>query len=139
MCMSLLKKIFEVIQKIIKAGNLENIIIPICKGLSDINEKIKITFIDSNVAELVPLDTSYNGENLGLIKIDTEGFESKIIEGAKNLIKKYKPVLAVAIYHTPQDFFDLKDKILQINPNYKFMIRRSEDILPCADLVLIAF
>ena len=71
--------------------------------------------------------------------MDTEGFENAIVDGAKNLIKAHKPVLAIAMYHTPQDFFELKDKILALKPSYKFLIRRSEIILPTADLVLIAY
>ena len=79
------------------------------------------------------------GKNLGLIKLDIEGDETPTIEGAKKLIKKYKPVLVIAIYHTPRDFFELKDKIKKINPKYKFMIRRCENIITDADLMLIAY
>ena len=56
-----------------------------------------------------------------------------------NTIKNQKPVLAVAIYHTPEDFFDLKNELRRLNPDYKFMIRRSEQLIPTADLVLIAY
>lgn len=115
-------------------------IIPILKGLSDKQEMCNISFDKvSDDCEITTIDMDYKGGNLGLIKSDTEGFESKIIEGAKDSIKKYKPVLVFAIYHTPEDFFDLKDKIAKLNPNYKFMIRRSEFIIPTADFVLIAY
>ena len=87
----------------------------------------------------ISLDIDYKGDNLGLIKIDTEGFETQIIQGATELIKKYKPVLDIAIYHRPEDFFELKNKLLAINHDYKFMIRRSEQMIPTADLVLIAY
>lgn len=87
---------------------------------------------------IVPLDEEHI-DNIGLIKIDTEGFETYIIKGAQKIIQRDKPVLAIAIYHTPKDFFELKDIILSFNPDYKFMIRRSEPILPSADLVLIAY
>lgn len=43
------------------------------------------------------------------------------------------------MYHTPEDFFELKNKLKMINPDYKFMVRRSEMIIPMADLVLIAY
>ena len=58
---------------------------------------------------------------------------------AKEVIKRDKPVVVAAMYHTPEDFFDLKDKLKTLNPDYKFMIRRSEPIIPMADLVLIAY
>ena len=85
------------------------------------------------------MEQDYKGNSLGLIKSDTEGYESKIIDGAANLIKKYKPVLVIAIYYTPEDFFEMKDKIAKLNPDYKFMIRRSEFIIPTADFILIAY
>lgn len=108
-------------------------------GLGVKSESISIEF--ENVHEqcsIVPLDDE-KIDNIGLIKLDTEGFETKIILGAKEIIKKNKPVLLIAIYHTPEDFFELKDILLSLNPDYKFMIRRSEPILPSADLVLIAY
>lgn len=101
-------------------------------GLFDYGVKV------ANECLIIPLDEEHI-DNIGLIKLDTEGFETKIVRGAKEVIQRDKPVLAVAIYHTPQDFFELKDLILSFNPEYKFMIRRSEPILPSADLVLIAY
>lgn len=64
----------------------------------DVNKKqrITITTIDDF--------TNRNNLNLGLIKLDTEGFESNIIRGAKKSIEKYRPVMLISIYHTPEDF-----------------------------------
>lgn len=109
------------------------------KGLGDKKENIEIKFNYTENAEITTLDEDYKGNNLGLIKADTEGFETKIIKGAKNLIRTQKPILAIAMYHTPKDFFELKDEILKLNPEYKFMVRRSEFVIPTADLVLIAY
>lgn len=91
-----------------------------------------------NECSIVPLDEECI-DNVGLIKLDTEGFETNIIKGAQKVIQRDKPVLVVAMYHTPKDFFELKDIILSYNPDYRFIIRRSEPILPSADLVLIAY
>lgn len=129
----------KTIDILIKEGNFENKIIPIQKGLGNKRGIVEFKFNYENKAEIVPLDEDYTSNNLGLIKMDTEGFETAITEGAKNLITKFKPVLAIAMYHTPEDFFDLKDKLLELNPEYKFIIRRSEQVIPTADLVLIAY
>ena len=43
-------------------------------------------------AEIIPLD-SYNWDDVDLIKIDAEGFEGMIIQGALNLIAKNCPVI----------------------------------------------
>ncbi len=126
------------IQQIKNQGNLQNLML-VNKGLGDKEMQAEIDFHVTEMCEITTLDMDYAGDNLGLIKLDTEGFETNILTGATQLIKKYKPVLVIAIYHTPQDFFDLKDRIKRLNPNYKFMIRRSEQVIPTADLVLIAY
>ncbi len=52
-------------------------------------------FIRGNGAiPLAPLD-SFGLNNIGLIKIDCEGYESNVIAGAVNTIKKNKPVVIV--------------------------------------------
>lgn len=76
---------------------------------------------------------------VGLIKLDTESHETRILEGARGVILRDRPVLAVAMYHTPYDFFHLKAWVQQLVPGYRFMIRRSEAVLPQADLVLLAW
>ena len=89
--------------------------------------------------DIVTLDDKLGGKKISLIKADTEGLEMLIILGAEKILKKQKPVLAIAMYHTPQDFFDLKSKIAEMNPEYKFMVRRSQVHHPLYELVLIAY
>ena len=132
-------KHIEKIRKILEKDNCNNKILPIQKGLGNKDETVEISFeYTENNAQITTLDKE-NINNIGLIKMDVEGYESKVIEGAKNTIQTQKPVLIIAIYHTPEDFFEMKDKIKNLNPNYKFMIRRSEAIFPQVDLVLIAY
>lgn len=76
---------------------------------------------------------------VGLIKLDTESFETAILEGARRVIQRDHPVLAVAMYHTPYDFFELREWVQRLHAGYRFMIRRSEAVLPQADLVLVAW
>ncbi len=132
---------YNTIERLLAQDNCDNKIIPIKKGLGAKQEQLEIKYIYTEKAQIETLDNFFEKsiEKLGLIKLDTEGFESFIIKGAENVIKRDKPILVIAIYHTPEDFFDLKDKIKTLNPDYKFMIRRSELILPQADLVLIAY
>ena len=131
---------FKEMEKFLEVDNCNNKIIPIKKGLSNKEQIIEIKYNYTETAQVVPIDKEYqNSSAVGLIKLDTEGYESNIIEGAKEIIKRDKPVLVVAIYHTPEDFFELKDKIKSLNPDYKFMVRRSEPIIPMADLILIAY
>lgn len=57
------------------------------------------------------------------IKMDIEGAEQDALKGAKAIIKKYKPKLAICIYHTPADLWEIPLMIHQLNNNYKLHIR----------------
>ncbi len=132
----------QTINKILEQDKCDNKIIPIKKGLGNKKEILEISFNDTEISEIATIDNEINNlekKPVGLIKLDTEGFESKIIEGAIETIKRDTPILLIAIYHTPEDFFEMKAKLEELNLGYKFMIRRSEAILPQADLVLIAY
>lgn len=73
------------------------------------------TEVDSidNVCKIVPT----------FIKMDVEGAEYQALLGAKEVISKYKPKLAICIYHKPEDIWELPMLIHEINPNYKFYLR----------------
>ena len=115
---------------------------PINKGLGNQCGKQFMRFgVGANMANITTIDNEYKdaGKPIGLIKLDTEGMETGIIQGAEKTITRDKPVLAIAIYHRPEDFFELKGKIKNLNHSYRFMVRRSEPSHPQADLVLIAY
>jgi FkbM family methyltransferase len=87
------------------------------KNIDDINA-------NTREIEIVKLDDYFkDNKNIGLIKMDIEGAEYDAILGLKNIIKDQTPLMLIAIYHTPKEFFELKPLIENINPNYKFMIR----------------
>jgi len=131
------KQSFDLMLKTINLNNINNII-PVKSGLgSEIGEMdIAIdgangisSSIGSNTCqkEKIFVDTidnfaQNNNLNIGLIKIDTEGMEQDILKGAKNTIKKDKPVLIVSIYHSAKDFFEIKPLIESWNLGYKFRI-----------------
>ena len=48
----------------------------------------------TNPIEAIPLD-NFDFPKIDLIKIDVQGWELKVLNGAKKLINKYKPVLIV--------------------------------------------
>lgn len=65
-------------------------------------------------------------DNIDLIKLDIEGAELRALEGAKNTIQRYKPVLAICVYHRPEDYYMIPRKILEINPSYQIYFRQYE-------------
>ena len=62
-------------------------------------------------------------EPITYIKMDVEGAEYKALLGAEKTIKKYKPKLAICIYHKPEDVWEIPMLIHKINPNYRFYVR----------------
>ncbi len=84
---------------------------------------------------------------VGLIKLDVEGFELPLIQGALTTIKTQRPVLCIGFYHFPEEFYELKPFLESLGLNYQFQIRRSNFVqniheppaVPLYDLVLIAY
>ncbi len=62
-------------------------------------------------------------EKIDFIKLDIEGAEQDAIDGAKESIKKYKPVLAICIYHKAEDWYKIPEKILSMHSDYKVYLR----------------
>lgn len=62
-------------------------------------------------------------DKVDYIKLDIEGAEYRALEGAKNCIKKFKPDLAICVYHNQHDFIDIPRFILNIEPGYKVFLR----------------
>ena len=100
-------------------------------GLS--NKKERLTFneeksfsgIYNNGDDYIEVNTIDNliGDKIDFIKLDIEGAEQDAIDGAKNTIKIYSPILAICIYHKAEDWYKIPEKILNINSNYKIYIR----------------
>ena len=70
------------------------------------------------IDSLIPED-----ENVTLIKMDIEGSEYEAILGAKRVIQKNKPRLAISIYHSGEDYYRLPLLVKELVPEYKIAIR----------------
>lgn len=62
-------------------------------------------------------------EPISFLKMDIEGAEIPAIRGAANLIKKFKPKLAISVYHRKHDIFEIPELILSIDADYKLFLR----------------
>ncbi len=83
---------------------------------------------------VVSLDSIVLNANPNFIKMDIEGAEKEAILGAKKTIQKYKPNLAICLYHKPEDLWEIPLLIKEIEPSYDMYIRVHEDM--CLSTVL---
>ncbi len=84
-------------------------------------------------AEAVTIDTVIKKEQPPengqlVIKFDVEGNELKALEGAREAIRKYKPVMFISCYHRSEDYFTLPLKVLELCPEYKVFMRHYKGI-----------
>ncbi len=85
-------------------------------------------FDDGNVdVPVIAIDDVLQGELVTFIKMDVEGAELQALKGAKESIKKYKPKLAICVYHKFMDIVDLPLYIKELVPEYKFYLRHYSD------------
>lgn len=77
-----------------------------------------------------------NDEKCSFIKMDIEGAEMEALKGAEQIIKTYKPKLAISIYHKQSDFLEIFEYLKELVPEYKFYFRVHKPI--AIDAVLYA-
>ncbi len=53
------------------------------------------------------------------IKMDIEGAEMDAIEGAEEIIREFKPRLAISAYHKPYHLWEIPIKLKSLNPGYE--------------------
>ncbi|VVB58860.1 Hexuronic acid methyltransferase AglP [Candidatus Anstonella stagnisolia] len=130
---------YKMLVENIRANGLEGVVVPIKKAVGDKESAAQIKYNYSgdgassisrtedagkNVQqiEVVSLDNFLNGENVGFIKMDVEGYEEKALLGAKRIIKKNKPVLSLSAYHKPTDMEVLPRTIKSIRQDYSIKL-----------------
>ena len=69
------------------------------------------------------LDLEKDCQDATFIKMDIEGAEMDALEGAKGLIKRNKPKLAICIYHSNEDMVRIIEWVHNLVPEYKLYVR----------------
>jgi len=93
-------------------------------------------------ADCVTLDefAEKNSLDIGLIKLDVEGAELEVIQGAERIIREHKPVISLSVYHHPKDLFYAKELIENFSDDgYKFLLRTTSPYSLNTDIMLIAY
>ncbi|MCC8977603.1 FkbM family methyltransferase [Bradyrhizobium acaciae] len=88
------------------------------------------TIIGETPCEIKTLD-SLNLPQVDFIKMDVEGFESKLLMGAKETIRKYKPIISMSAYHKPEDKTELPAILNSIAPYTCVLHTEAEEDFVC--------
>lgn len=66
---------------------------------------------------------------MSFLKADIESYEYQMLLGAEKGIKKFRPLLAVCIYHNAVDFYSVILLIKKMVPEYHFAVRHHSENL----------
>jgi FkbM family methyltransferase len=88
--------------------------------------------------EVVSLDEYFAGDRFTFLKVDVEGSEAELINGATETIRYYRPRIALSVYHYPTDIFTLPLLCAEKNADYIFTLQHHssqlmDTVLYCKD------
>jgi FkbM family methyltransferase len=69
------------------------------------------------------LDETFEREDVTYIKMDIEGQEPAALRGARQLLARCRPVLAVCVYHTPEHLWSIPMFLARELDDYRFFLR----------------
>ena len=108
-------------------------------ALSDIEEKVEMAddekwpgmsggkhIIGPGEIEAKPLD-SFNIENVGFLKLDVEGYEPKVLMGAKETIEKYHPIIMIEYKPRILKRYGEKSTVLEILDSFGYIMLGGKD------------
>lgn len=111
---------------------LSHVLKPNMLAVGDISKEIAGSLNDStsispgglniDAYSMTSLDDYISNKNISrvdVIKMDIEGFEMAALEGASQIIKEFKPRLAISAYHKPEDIWKIPHKLKSQNADYK--------------------
>ena len=55
--------------------------------------------------------------------MDVEGAEMDVLYGGIEKIKKYKPIMAICVYHRYQDIYELPKFLMDNGLKYKYVLK----------------
>ena len=96
------------------------------EGSSRVSESVDEVFPTTTI-EVDTIDNILYGRRVTYISMDIEGAEHNALLGAEQTIKKWKPKMAVCVYHKREDLFDILLLLKSFVPEYKFYLRHYSD------------
>ena len=118
-----------------KRNNLEGKQECINKGLWDKSGKLYfeggravvsriVPYNTTDFAEVVSIDEFINMGECNFIKMDIEGSELPALKGGQNVIKRERPILAISIYHSVRDYWEIPKFLMSELENYQYYVRQ---------------
>lgn len=109
-------------QVCIKKGLWEKESVLYFDGEKDTASKI-VDYPTGRQIETVSLDDYFCEKNINFIKMDIEGAEYYALRGGIRTIRRDRPVLAISIYHSLEDYFRIPDYLMEQLDGYQYYIR----------------
>lgn len=82
-----------------------------------------VSYETDNVIDVVSIDDYMGKRKCNYIKMDIEGAEFPALLGGINLIKRERPILAISIYHSLDDFWRIPQYLMAELENYRYYVR----------------
>lgn len=82
-----------------------------------------------NQVETISLNTYLKDKSCNFIKMDIEGAEYPALRGAIDIIRRDRPILAISIYHSVEDYYRIPDYLMSKLKDYKYYVRHHALIL----------
>lgn len=83
-----------------------------------------VQYETDQMIDVVSIDDFFSSKRCDYIKMDIEGAEYEALEGGINVIRRDRPVLAISIYHSLEDFWRIPQYLMSELNNYKYYVRQ---------------
>ena len=84
--------------------------------------KVDERYIECTILSIDQLVADKGIEHVDFIKMDIEGSELDALKGAEKTIRRFRPKLAICIYHKPDDYITIPKYISELQLGYSFYI-----------------
>lgn len=89
------------------------------------NVDAKVSDSGETVVDMFSIDELCESIPLTMIKMDIEGAEFDALMGARRVIQRDRPILAICVYHSQQDIWRLPLLMREMVPEYRMYLKTS--------------
>lgn len=123
--------IFKILEKTVAKYDSKKIML-FNAGVSDETTEIEYGYVqgkEKHVEHITTLDQSLKDKKVTFIKMDVETYELKALQGAKEIITRQTPKLAISAYHYLSDLWEVPLAIKEMVPEYKIYLRHHSPVV----------